>query len=94
MYFNKNLKLLIKELRIHKDIIKFKNNVISNYNATFINNGNTYFLITFNEYIASCIKKHKVNGDKIENDIITIFNEDWRLLSLDIVKSFEPNNYI
>ena len=32
MYFNKNLKLLIKELRIHKDIIKFKNNVISNYN--------------------------------------------------------------
>jgi hypothetical protein len=94
MYFNKNLKLLIKELRIHKDIIKFKNNVISNYNNTFINNGNTYFLITFNDYISSCIKKHKVNGDKIENDIIAIFNEDWRLLSLDIVKSFEPNNYI
>jgi len=51
MHFNKNLKVLIKELRIHKDIIKFKNNVISNYNATFINNGNTYFLIKFNEYI-------------------------------------------
>jgi hypothetical protein len=89
MYFNKNLKQLIKELRKHKDIILFQNNVIDNYNSTFINSTTTYFIDNFNEYINQCIENKKVNGDKIESDILTIFNEDWRLLSLDIVSNFE-----
>lgn len=89
MYFCKNLKLLIKKLRKHKDIILFQNNVIDNYNSTFINSNTTYFIDNFNEYIKKCIESKKVNGDKIENDILTIFNEDWRLLSLNIVSNFE-----
>lgn len=89
MYFNKNLKILIKELRKHKDIILFQNNVIANYNSTFINSTTTYFIDNFNEYIKQCIESKKVNGNKIENDILTIFNEDWRLLSSDIVSNFE-----
>ena len=89
MYFNKNLKLLIKDLRKNKDIILFRTKVIDNYNSTFINSTTTYFIDNFNEYIKQCIKVKKVNGDKIENDILTIFNEDWRLLSLNIVSNFE-----
>ena len=89
MYFNKNLKILIKELRKHKDIILFQNNVIANYNSTFINSTTTYFIDNFNEYIKQCIESKKVNGNTIENDILTIFNEDWRLLSSDIVSNFE-----
>jgi hypothetical protein len=89
MFFNKNLKLLIKELRKNKDIILFRTKIIDNYNLTFINSNNTYFIDNFNEYINQCIKIKKIDGDKIENDILTIFNEDWRLLSLNIVKNFE-----
>ena len=89
MYFNKNLKILIKELRKHKDIILFQKNVIDNYNSTFINSTTTYFIDNFNEYINQCIESKKVNGNTIENDILTIFNEDWRLLSSDIVSNFE-----
>ena len=89
MFFNKNLKLLIKELRKNKDIKLFREKVICNYNSTFLNSNTTYFIDNFNEYIKQCIETKKVNGDKIENDILTIFNEDWRLLSLDIVSNFE-----
>ena len=67
----------------------YKSNVINNYKSTFINSTTTYFIDNFNEYIKQCIETKKVNGDKIENDILTIFNEDWRLLSLDIVSNFE-----
>ena len=59
MFFIKNLKKLIKKLRIHRNIILFKESVISIYNDTFLNNGNTYFLIKFNDYISSCIEKKK-----------------------------------
>jgi|TARA_B110000259_G_scaffold56848_1_gene67108 hypothetical protein len=90
MEFNKNLKYAIKELRKNKDIKLFQKTVIANYIATFMYSDSTYFTDNFNEYILDCIKKHRVNGDKIENDIITIFNEDWRILSLNIVKKFEP----
>ena len=83
MFFSKNLKKLIKKLRINKKIILFKEGVISIYNDTFLNNGNTYFLIKFNDYFI--LYRKKVDGNKIENDIITIFNEDWRLFSV-IVK--------
>jgi hypothetical protein len=94
MYFNKNLKLFIKELRIHRDINKFKNSVIKEYDSTFQIKNNTYFIHHFNKYIEECIRTNAVNGDKIENDILTIFNEDWRLLSLDILNNFIPNDDI
>jgi hypothetical protein len=91
MDFNKKLKHEIKELRKNKDIKLFQKNVIDNYRSNFLYSDSTYFFDNFNKYILDCIKKHKVNGDKIENDIITIFNEDWRILSLNLVKKFEPN---
>ena len=91
MDFNKKLKYEIKELRKNKDIKLFQKNVINNYISNFLYSDSTYFIDNFNKYILECIKKHKVNGDKIENDIISIFNEDWRLLSLNLVKKFEPN---
>ena len=94
MYFNKNLKLFIKELRKHKDINKFKTAVINEYNSTFQIKNNTYFTLHFDKYIEECIRTKSVNGDKIENDILTIFNEDWRLLSLNILKNFIPNDDI
>jgi hypothetical protein len=88
MDFNKKLKKAIKELRKNKDILFFQKVVIANYMSTFMYTG-TYFIDNFNKYILECIKKNKVNGDRIENDIITIFNEDWRLLSLNLVKRFD-----
>jgi hypothetical protein len=94
MYFNKNLKLFIKELRKHKDINKFKTSVINEYDSTFQIKNNTYFTHHFNKYIEECIRTNAVNGDKIENDILSIFNEDWRLLSLNVLNNFIPNDDI
>ena len=89
MYFYSNLKISIKQLKIDKDIIFFKNKVIDNYKSTFNNEDSPYFIKHFNIYIDNCIKLKKVSKT-LETDINTFFNEDWKLLSLKIVKEFQP----
>lgn len=89
MYFYSNLKTSIQNFKQKKDINYFRNEVIDNYKSTFNNEDSPYFIKHFNNYIDKCMKSKKVSNN-FENDIIHFFNEDWRLLSLKIVKEFKP----
>lgn len=89
MFFFSNLKKSLKKFKINKNINIFRNEIIENYNSTFINEKSPYFIETFNNYIDKCIVLTKVNST-FESDIINMFNEDWRLLSLKLLEDFEP----
>tara|TARA_Y100000389_G_C17430258_1_gene502141 strand:+ start:659 stop:1000 length:342 start_codon:yes stop_codon:yes gene_type:complete len=87
--FFSNLKIIIKRLKKNKDIVMFRNEVIDNYKSTFMHEDSPYFIKHFNIYVNKCIASRKVSST-LEKDIINMFNEDWRLLSLKIVKEFKP----
>ena len=87
-FFSK-LKVFIKNFKKDKDIVMFRNEVINNYKLTFMNEDSPYFIKHFNTYIDQCVLLRKV-GATFEADIIEMFNEDWRLLSLKIAKDFKP----
>ena len=87
-FFSK-LKVIVKNFKKDKDIVMFRNEVIDNYKSTFMNDNSPYFIKHFNTYIDKCVLLRKVHAT-LEADIIEMFNEDWRLLSLKIAEDFEP----
>lgn len=89
MFFFSKLKVIIEKFEQNKDISIFRNEVIDNYKSTFMNEDSPYFIKHFNIYANDCIKSRRV-CDTLEKDIINMFNEDWRLLSLKIAKDFQP----